>query len=76
MYISGHFNKSRPEALHALMTAHPLGILVTKGGEGLDADHLPFEFDPASGPPARCALTSRAPIRCGSLWSTVTTGCW
>lgn len=71
MYISGHFNENRPEALHALMTAHPLGILVTKGGEGLDADHLPFEFDPASGPHG----TLRAHVtRANLVWQRVVDG--
>ena len=53
------------------MTAHPLGILVTKGGEGLDADHLPFEFDPASGPHG----TLRAHVvRANPVWQRVVDG--
>lgn len=35
------------------MREHPLGMLVTAGPEGLDADHLPFEFDPGPAPLGR-----------------------
>ena len=50
MYIPAHFEENRPEMLHGLMAEHPFGALVTLGPNGLDANHLPFEFDPASGP--------------------------
>jgi transcriptional regulator len=33
--------------LHALLAAHPLGTLVTLTPAGLDANLIPFEFDPA-----------------------------
>ena len=49
MYIPPHFLEERPEALHRVIREHPLGMLVTQAG-GLDADHLPFEFDPDAGP--------------------------
>ncbi len=35
------------------MREHPLGMLVTAGPDGLDADHLPFEFDPGPAPLGR-----------------------
>ena len=35
-----HFEESDPERLHALIVKHPLGILVTHGASGLDANHL------------------------------------
>lgn len=50
MYRPSHFEENRPEALHALMRVHPLGTLVTHGPDGLDANHIPFELDPALGP--------------------------
>jgi transcriptional regulator len=47
MYLPGHFEQSRQEELRRLVAAHPLGILVTRGPSGLDANHLPFLFDEA-----------------------------
>lgn len=50
MYIPEHFAETRPDELARIIQAHPLGMLVTHGAHGLDADHIPFEFDPAAGP--------------------------
>lgn len=44
MYLPKHFEETRLEVLHALVADHPLGTLVRMGGDGLDADHLPFEL--------------------------------
>ena len=49
MYIPAHFAENDPEQLHRIMREHPLGTLVTHSDEGLDADHLPFEFDASVG---------------------------
>ncbi|MGC8507290.1 MAG: FMN-binding negative transcriptional regulator [Thiomonas sp.] len=49
MYIPSHFATTQPDALHRLLRAHPLGILVTHTPAGLDANHIPFEFNPARG---------------------------
>jgi transcriptional regulator len=49
MYLPAHFDESRPEVLQRLIADYPLGTLVTIGPEGLDANHLPFEFDAAAG---------------------------
>ncbi len=49
MYVPSHFDESRPEQLHALIETHPLGILVTRGASGLDANHLPFELERRAG---------------------------
>ena len=49
-YVPAHFAEQRPEVLHALMQQHPLGMLVTHGAAGLDANHIPFEFDAKKGP--------------------------
>ncbi|MDD2546416.1 MAG: FMN-binding negative transcriptional regulator [Burkholderiaceae bacterium] len=50
MYLPPHFALSEREDLHRIIQAHPLGILVRHGDDGLDADHLPFDFDPQAGP--------------------------
>ncbi|USV57099.1 FMN-binding negative transcriptional regulator [Aeromonas encheleia] len=49
MYLPSHFAVTESEALHELMRAHPLGALITCGELGLDANHLPFEFDAGEG---------------------------
>lgn len=49
MYIPAHFAETRPEELARIVSAHPLGMLVTHGSDGLDADHIPFEFDAQEG---------------------------
>lgn len=50
MYVPAHFAITDPSAMHRIIQAHPLGALVTPGEQGLDADHIPFEFDAAAGP--------------------------
>lgn len=42
MYIPAHFDESDLPVLHDLIEHNPLGILVTHGPGGLDANHLPF----------------------------------
>ncbi|GAA6131499.1 FMN-binding negative transcriptional regulator [Halopseudomonas sabulinigri] len=44
MYLPDHFSETRPEKLHALIQANPLGALVTHSANGLDANHIPFEL--------------------------------
>ncbi|MFC7514670.1 FMN-binding negative transcriptional regulator [Herbaspirillum sp. GCM10030257] len=44
MYIPSKFEETRTEVMHQLMHDHPLGTLVTLGGNGLNANHLPFEI--------------------------------
>lgn len=44
MYTPAHFDAA-PEALQRLITANPFGMLVSHGGAGLDANHLPFLLD-------------------------------
>ena len=46
MYVPAHFSVPDNEALYRLIRENPLGILVTNGGSGLDANHIPFEVDP------------------------------
>lgn len=50
MYLPKHFEETRVEVLHELVRAHPLGALVTRGAGGLQANHVPFEIDPAPAP--------------------------
>ena len=53
MYIPDHFRVDDPAWLQQVLEAHPLGVLITHGAEGLDANHLPFLFDPTVGPLGR-----------------------
>jgi len=50
MYVPAHFEENRREVLDALIAAQPFGTIVTNGSNGLDANHVPFEFEPALGP--------------------------
>ena len=49
MYNPTHFNITDPAPLHRIIREHPLGILVTANAGGLDANHIPFEFNPTAG---------------------------
>lgn len=49
MYIPEHFAIKHPQDLYAIIREHPLGALVTMGPDGLDANHIPFEFDAGLG---------------------------
>ena len=50
MYIPAPFEESRPGELQRVLREHPLGALITHGPNGLDANHIPFELDAATGP--------------------------
>jgi transcriptional regulator len=50
MYLPKHFEETRIDVLHGLIHEHPLGALVTLTPRGLDANHIPFEVDPAPAP--------------------------
>jgi transcriptional regulator len=50
LYLPAHFEQADTAALHALMRAHPLATLVSQGPDGLSADHVPLDLDPAAGP--------------------------
>ena len=45
MYQPPHFREDRLEVQHALIRAHPLGLLITAGPGGLQANHIPFLID-------------------------------
>lgn len=48
MYQPPHFREDRLEVQHALIRAHPLGLLVTNGSTGLIANPIPMVIDPAA----------------------------
>lgn len=50
MYVNAQHRLKDPEAIHALMAAHPLGAWVCHGREGLVANHLPLFLDRSRGP--------------------------
>lgn len=49
MYTPAHFEETRTEEVRRIIEQHPLGALVVNGPDGLDANHLPFEFDTGAG---------------------------
>ena len=50
MYQPPHFREDRLEVQHALIRAHPLGLLVTIGSTGLVANPVPFALDAHASP--------------------------
>ena len=46
MYIPRHNEENRVPVMHALMASQPFATLVTMGGSGLFASHLPIVLDP------------------------------
>lgn len=71
MYIPKPFAESRPDVLHRLIREHSLGMLVTHGSDGLDANHIPFELDAGAGSQGilRCHVA-----RANPLWRSVENG--
>ena len=65
MYIPAHFAEPQADELARIIRDHPLGMLVTHGADGLDADHIPFEFDPGAG--TQGVLTGHV-ARANPLW--------
>ncbi len=45
MYQPPHFREDRLEVQHTLIRACPLGLLITDGPGGLEANHIPFLID-------------------------------
>jgi transcriptional regulator len=50
MYLPQLFEEKRLDILHSFVRDHPFGALVVLSANGLEANHLPFEIDAASGP--------------------------
>lgn len=71
MYIPAHFAETRSEELGRIIRENPLGILVTQGEAGLDADHIPFEYDAGEG--NHGVLTAHV-ARANPLWQRCPTG--
>ena len=65
MYTPAHFSVTDPASLHRILREHPLGILVTPTGSGMDANHIPFEFDPTHG---EFGLLTGHVARANPLW--------
>ena len=71
MYLPAAFALTDPQELHRILREYPLGTLVTHSPQGLDADHIPFEFDPDAGPLG----TLRAHVaRANPVWQQVAAG--
>jgi len=70
MYVPPHFAE-RPEVLYELIENHALGILMTHGKTGLDANHIPFELDRCQGKlgTLRCHVARNNPV-----WQEIDTG--
>lgn len=68
MYTPSHFAETRPAVLHELIATHPLGTLVTLGTAGLDANLIPFEFDPTPTAAAPHGTLLAHVARANPLW--------
>lgn len=64
MYVPAHFAETRPAELQRIIRENPLGMLVTTHAGALDANHVPFEFDPDAGPHGRlsCHVARANPV--------------
>ena len=71
MYIPSHFEESDPDRLHALIANHPLGILVTHGASGLDANHIPFELEVGNG---SLGVLHTHVARANAVWKDIASG--
>jgi len=71
MYVPPHFDEPSQEALHNLIETSALGVLITHGRSGLDADHIPFELNRAQGRQGalHCHVARNNPV-----WQDVSTG--
>lgn len=61
MYQPPHFQETRPGVLHALIRAHPLGLLISNGPDGPVANAIPFLLDPPD--PSRADLPPNGRLR-------------
>jgi transcriptional regulator len=72
MYVATRHRQEDPQAMHALIAAHALGMLVTHDGSAPDADHLPFEFVPVAADSAqesaRLGLLRAHVARANPVW--------
>jgi transcriptional regulator len=63
MYQPAHHREDRLDVQHALIAAHPLGLLVSAGASGLIANPIPFVLDATAGQKGtlRCHLARANP---------------
>jgi transcriptional regulator len=71
MYTPAHFAVTDPATLHRIIREHPLGMLVTPSPDGMDANHIPFEFDPTVG---ANGLLSAHVARANPVWQQCASG--
>lgn len=71
MYVPAHFEEPSRDILHKLIEEAPLGILITHGKSGLDANHIPFDLDRSKGNfgTLHCHVARNNPV-----WQNVETG--
>ncbi|WP_184877998.1 FMN-binding negative transcriptional regulator [Mesorhizobium sangaii] len=71
MYVPPHFDEPSQEALHDLIETSALGVLITHGRSGLDANHIPFDLNRSQGENGtlRCHVARNNPV-----WQDVATG--
>lgn len=71
MYVPPHFEEPRIDVLHALIERSGLGVLVTHGRSGLDANHIPFELNRTQGTHGvlHCHVARKNPV-----WQDIATG--
>ncbi len=70
MYLPAHFREDRLDIQHDLIRTNPLGLLVSSGAGGLDANPIPFVLDGG--------LTALGTLKChvaraNPLWSELAT---
>lgn len=68
MYLPPHFAVTDPAELQRIVRDHPLGTLVTQFDGALDADHVPFEYDPAPADGAPCGVLTAHVARNNPVW--------
>jgi transcriptional regulator len=71
MYVPPHFAESRIDVLHALIEKSAIGVLITNGKSGLDANHIPFELNRTQGAHGvlHCHVARKNPV-----WQDIATG--
>jgi transcriptional regulator len=71
MYSPAHYALTDPASIQRIIREHPLGVLVTPLAGGIDANHIPFEFDPGVGPHG---LLNAHVARANPVWQQCPTG--
>ena len=71
MYVPSHFDETQLYILHDLIENNALGVLITNGKSGLDANHVPFDLNRSQGQHGvlHCHVARNNPV-----WQEVTTG--